>query len=80
MNVKIGRVNGQVRRFPVKIMPLFHEAPQHGFGIGLLEQGAVGASGNALVQGVHIRMKPDDEAQLFQQVPVFRPDSDAAAC
>ena len=50
MDVEIGRINGQVRRFLVKIMPFIHEMFQHGLGIGLLEQGAVGASGNTLVQ------------------------------
>ena len=60
------RDDGQVRRFPVKIMPFFHEMFQHGLGIGLLEQGAVGASGNTLVQDVYVCMEPDDEAQFFQ--------------
>ena len=36
MDVEIGRINGQVRRFPVKIMPFIHEMFQHGLGIGLL--------------------------------------------
>lgn len=66
MDVEIGRINGQVRRFPVKIMPFIHEMFQHGLGIGLLEQGAVGASGNTLVQDVYVCMEPDDEAQFFQ--------------
>lgn len=51
--------------FPGKIMPFFHEMFQHGLGIGLLEQGAVGASGNTLVQDVYVCMEPDDEAQFF---------------
>ena len=62
MDVEIGRINGQVRRFPVKIMPFIHEMFQHGLGIGLLEQGAVGASGNTLVQDVYAIIKLATEA------------------
>ena len=50
MDVEIGRINGQVRRFLVKIMPFIHEMFQHGLGIGLLEQGAVGASGTGCLR------------------------------
>lgn len=79
MNVEIGRIYGEMGRFLIKGKTFVHKTCKHPPGVRSLQQGAVGTAGNALVQSIHIRMKPDHEPQFLQQFPVLRADGDAAA-